>query len=247
MGVGERAPPARVHLVPAARRARRSARSRAATGASATGAPAQTWDRTSVGAREARRCHHRKPTTIEPIDFLARVRGEACDSATLYALGAAFANDTRVVVATYEAFRADAGAELTRVFRELGLDASVARKTPPQDHETVARRPCHASSRTTSDLARALTALGAGEPPPRWNDPGHEGDAPVPLQRGARVRPLQGAGARVPGGRGVFVFCTFTSRGERTRQQHFTSAEHRRGRIGTCHCRFLVGTPSLPH
>ena len=44
--------------------------------------------------REARRCHHRKPTTIEPIDFQARVRGEACDSATLYALGAAFANDT---------------------------------------------------------------------------------------------------------------------------------------------------------
>ena len=58
-----------------------------------------------------------------------RVRGEACDSATLYALGAAFANDTRVVVATYEAFRNDAGGELTRVFRELGMDASAARKT----------------------------------------------------------------------------------------------------------------------
>jgi hypothetical protein len=66
------------------------------------------------------------------------VRGEACDSATLYSLGAAFANDTRVVVATYEAFRNDAGAELTRVFRELGLDASAARKTPPR---TMKRSP----------------------------------------------------------------------------------------------------------
>ena len=28
--------------------------------------------------REARRCHHRKPTTIQLTDFLARVRGEAC-------------------------------------------------------------------------------------------------------------------------------------------------------------------------
>ena len=105
--------------------------------------------------REARRCHHRKPTTIEPMDFLARVRGEACDSATLYALGAAFANDTQVVVATYEAFRNDAGAELTRVFRELGLDASAARKTPPR---TMKRSP-EALSRVFAnhkDLARAL-------------------------------------------------------------------------------------------
>ena len=105
--------------------------------------------------REARRCHHRKPTTISEADFLGRVRGEACDSATLYALGAAFANDTQVVVATYEAFRNDAGAELTRVFRELGLDASAARKTPPR---TMKRSP-EALSRVFAnhkDLARAL-------------------------------------------------------------------------------------------
>ena len=105
--------------------------------------------------REARRCHHRKPTTIAPADFLGRVRGEACDSATLYSLGAAFANDTQVVVATYEAFRNDAGGELTRVFRELGLDASAARKTPPR---TMKRSP-EALSRVFANhkaLARAL-------------------------------------------------------------------------------------------
>ena len=81
--------------------------------------------------------------------------GEACDSATLYALGAAFANDTQVVVAPYEAFRNDAGGELTRVFRELGMAASGARKTPPR---TMKRSP-EALSRVFAnhkDLARAL-------------------------------------------------------------------------------------------
>ena len=51
--------------------------------------------------------------------------------------------------------RADAGRELTRVFRELGLDASVARKTPPR---TMKRSP-EALSRVFAnhkDLARAL-------------------------------------------------------------------------------------------
>ena len=60
-----------------------------------------------------------------------------------------------VVVATYEAFRNDAGAELTRVFRELGLDASAARKTPPR---TMKRSP-ESLSRVFAnhkDLARAL-------------------------------------------------------------------------------------------
>ena len=49
----------------------------------------------------------------------------------------------------------DAGGELTRVFRELGLDASAARKTPPR---TMKRSP-EALSRVFAnhkDLARAL-------------------------------------------------------------------------------------------
>ena len=89
-------------------------------------------------------------------------------------------------------------------------------------------------------------ALGTQGLPPRGNDPGHEGDAAVPMQRGARVRPLQGAGARVPGGRGVLVLhinLILSSRGERTRRLHFHLHEHR-GRIGTSHCQLLVGTRS---
>ena len=74
-----------------------------------------------------------------------------------------------------------------------------------QNHETVTGIPV-TRLRESQGPRAGPPALGAQGLPFGSNDPGHEGDAPVPLQRGARVRPLQGAGARVSRGRGVLVF-----------------------------------------
>ena len=78
-------------------------------------------------------------------------------------------------------------------------------KNAAADDETLARGPV-TRLREPQGPRAGPAALGAEGLPPRGNDTGYERDASLPLQRGARVRPLQGAGARVPGRRGVLVF-----------------------------------------
>ena len=144
-------------------------------------AVAVVWDRTNVVKKaasgiladlcgshnvrtvsKARKCR-RTATTADPVDFLKKVRGEACDAAALRATAASLTANATVL--TYEAFQRSGSAELERLFGALGLDAAAVGRAKKSRKRTVKRSPedLRSNFRNFDALSEALRAASPGD------------------------------------------------------------------------------------